>query len=259
MEFKEILKKIKERIEEKYFEINLKKFIEIDNNYYEKILEKNLLIDILEEYSKKNYYNSEYSKIQVLTVGNPEIIFRLGIEALRNNYTEIFISIDDFCLAQNSFIISFFNKFFLDNNINIKIILDNLTKEPIIIDNSKKYDITVCISDNYRYDYYKNDIDNIYSYPYGIFEVYSDDIEFENIKKSIFNYSSLNGFEMINYDEDIDYCNVINMMNSTKDSSSIVVLTKDSQKQVAFNNKVKNKEIIINKNPLKYMNFNFEF
>ena len=124
--------------------------------------------------------------------------------------------------------------------------------------NGKKYDITISISDSYRYYFYKNSIKKIIFYPYHIFEIFADD-EFENLKKIIFDYSSLNGYELINFDEELTLEEVIELMNTNGYGSTAVLLSKDKEKQKMFKKNVHNKNIIINENPLKKIKFELNF
>ena len=117
MNYKKFLNEIKLKLKEKEFENTLQELINIDQKYYLKTISPDELLEIVNEYEEQEEKTNAISKCQILTIGNPEIIFRLGIEAVRNNLKKVFISVNDFCLAQNKFIVAFFNKIFKENNI----------------------------------------------------------------------------------------------------------------------------------------------
>ena len=258
MNYKDFLKKLRKEILSKDFEKNLKDFIEIDKKYYKKFIDVDSLLSILEEYENKDTNNVNISNCQVLTIGNPEIVFRLGIELIRNGLNEMFISIDDFCLAQDKFIVSIFNKIYKENKLKSKLIIDNLTESKQILENGNKYDLTLSISDSYRFDFYENDIKNIRFYPYSIIEVYSDDFEFESVKQKIFKYSSLNGFELVNIDEGMSFEDAIDLINNTGYGFAALLLSKDKEKQKTFREKVKSQNVIINENPFRKIKFDLD-
>lgn len=58
------------------------------------------LKNIIQEYRSLEFLEKESKRVLILLPGNPEIVFKLGIEAIRNNVNFI-IGIEDFCLAQN--------------------------------------------------------------------------------------------------------------------------------------------------------------
>ena len=79
------------------------------------------------------------------------------------------------------------------------------------------------------------------------------------MKKIIFDYSSLNGYELINFDEELTLEEVIELMNTNGYGSTAVLLSKDKEKQKMFKKNVHNKNIIINENPLKKIKFELNF
>jgi len=258
MDYKKFLKEVRLKLSEKELKTKLQEMIAIDQKYYEKKITVEELLEIVSEYETKEERKSEITSCQILTIGNPEIIFRLGIEVVRNHLKEVFISIDDFCLAQDKLIVAMFQKIFYENNMKIQFILDNLTKEEILLENGKKYDKTISISDSYRYYAYQDSIPNMLFYPYHIFEVYADD-EFEDLKRRIYDYCELNGYEFINHDEELTLEEVISLMNTRGYGDAAVLLSKDEEKQKLFRKKVHLKNKIINENPLKKVKFVLDF
>lgn len=251
------LDKLEIKIQEKEFRDSLKKVIEIDSNYYSKQIEENELLKIITEYREKEIINPSKKKVQVLLLGNPELVFRLGIEAVRNN-SYMLIGIDDFCLAQNKFIVEAINSTIKECNLKIEIDLKNVLTVNEIINNNLSLNKTICIGDSNKYNLLLNKIDNLQFYPYNIFEVYSDSDEFDDLRKKIYNYAISNGYEIEMYDMELKIDDVIEIMNADGYGFCSVLLSKDNEKQEKFKQEIYSQYVIVNENPFKKTEFKLE-
>jgi hypothetical protein len=239
------------------FEENLEKVIEIDKKYYSKFLEKTKCIDIINSYKAREIRKSEIKNVQILTNGNPEIVLMLCLEAIRNNVSML-ISIDDFCLAQDTFIVEKINKILKSQNSEIQISLDNLTSKEVLINNSKIFNKTISVGDCNRYNELLDEIENIELYPYGILSLYSDSNEFDDLKKTLYNYASLNGYILDIYDMEMNFDDVIKLMNNDSYKFASILLSKDAEKCKRFKNEVNSKYVFINENPFNKIKFKLD-
>lgn len=251
------LDKLEKKILEKEFNESLKKVIEIDNKHYKKQLDKETLINIINEYREKKLENSNSNIVQVLLLGNPEVVFRLGIEAVRQQ-TSMTIVIDDFCFAQNTFLIEVIKLIFKDCNIKLQINLENLLTTKQILENNSKVNKTVCIGDSNRYNELVEKIENLQFYPYNIFEVYSDSDELEELQEKIYDFAMTNGFEVEIYNTDVDFDDVIEMINMDGYGFCGVLLSKDKEKINKFKEKIYCDYIVVNENPFTKTKFELE-
>lgn len=257
--YNNFLNTLEKRIDKKEFSDNLNKFILIDSKHYSKKICVEDFIRIIKEYREKNInIQNRVNSLQVLTIGNPEIIFRLGIEAVRNNLKTVFISINDFCLAQNKFIVFTLNEVFEDIKLDIKIEIDNLTPIDVLVENVSIYNKTISVSDSHRYYLLENKIDNIEFYPYNLFSLYTDSDEFDELKRKIFEVSSVNGFEFELYDDIENFEEAIDVMNNDGYGFCSIILSKDMQKCKIFKEKINSKYIVVNENPFKVTKFEID-
>lgn len=249
-----IISNINKEITSENFEEDLKKMQNIDLKHYKKKTTVEDLKKYLSEYIPNE--NISQNRVMVLLPGNPEIVFKTCLEIL-NNKADAIIGIQDFCLAQNTLIIELINKIIKENNLKIKLELKNLLKDNEIIELSKKVDKVICIGDSNLYNRLENKITNIKLNPYGIFELYSDSEEYEELEKTFFDYCYQNEFEAEDY-SDLDFEDAVRLINKNGYKFSAVLFSKDEEKQKKFKT-IESKHIIINKNPFKEINFKVEF
>ena len=167
------------------------------------------------------------------------------------------IFIEDFCIAQNIFIIEVINEIMRENKFKNKIIIKNLPKDEEIINNSLKLDRTIIVGDSNLYNRLENKIDELIFYPYGIFEVYSDSDEFEELKRAVYEYSIENQFELDIYD-DLAFEEAINAINRDGYKFCSLILSKDEKRLEIFKNQIESENVILNKNPFKEIRFSLE-
>ena len=258
--YESFLSEIKKRLEKEKFEKSLEDVQKIDKKYYAENITVQELQNILEEYTKKEIKNIEkIKKKQLIFPGNPEYVIRMGIEAVRQN-VRIEINIDDFCLAQNTLLVEFFNLISNELGLGEILKLNNLAKDEEIIRTSKNFDMTMCFGNSNDYNRLnrENKITNLKLYPFNIFELHSDSIELEEVRKGVFDYVSRNQFDIEIYDIDLDIDEVITEMNRDGYGFCSILLSKDKEKIEKFKKNIKSKYIFVNENPFKKIKFEFE-
>lgn len=252
--YDKIFNDIKKEISGKIFEENLKKVQKIDNNHYNERITIEDITKYLEVYKNYEVSNDKSGKIMILQRGNPEIIFQVCLEVLKSNIEEASLVIQDFCLGQNTLIIEAINEIFKQNKLNKKIILKNLLKDEDIIKMSKDFDKVISIGDSNLYNRLDGKISNLELNPYGIFEIYSDSDEFEELEEKFFEYCCQKEFEAENYG-DLALEDAIKLINKNGYKFATILFSKDEEKQKEFKENIKSKYVIINKNPFKEIKF----
>ncbi len=249
-----LISNISKEITSKNFELELKKMQEIDLNHYKEKITSEEMKRYLDEYIPGE--NANKTKVMILLAGNPEVVFKSCLEIL-NNGVDAIIGIQDFCLAQNTLIVEMISRIIKENNLKIKLELKNLLKDTEIIELSKKVDTVICIGDSNLYNRLENKITNIKLNPYGIFEVYSDSEEYEELEKTFFDYCYQNEFEAEDY-SDLEFADAVRLINKNGYKFAAVLFSKDEEKQKMFKT-IDAKYIIINKNPFKEIDFKLKF
>ena len=249
-----LISSIKNQITSKEFEDNLKKMQEIDLNHYKEKITIEDMKRYLEEFKEPEKINEK--EIMILNTGNPEVVFKSCLELLSNNINAI-IGIQDFCLAQNTLIIEMMNKVIKGNNLKTKLELKNLLKDKEIIEFSKNLDKIICVGDSNLYNRLEGEVTNIELNPYGIFEIYSDSAEYEELERTFFDYCYQNEFEAEDY-SDLELDDAIRLINKNGYKFATVLFSKDEEKQKKFKT-IDSKYIIINKNPFKEISFKLKF
>ena len=260
LQYKEFLNKLNERINAKIFEETLEKVKEIDKKHYTEDITVEELKNVVQKYSEKEVCISKNAqKIQVILPGNPEIIFKLGLEAIRQNI-RIALKIDDFCLGQNTFLVDLINMVANEMKLGKVLLLENLVIAEEIERISNKYDMTICLGNSNEYNRLNKNykISNLKLYPLYIFELYSDSLELEEVRKGLFDYISRNQFEIEIYDMDLEIDEVITEMNRDGYGFCTILLSKDKEKIKKFKENIKAKYVFVNENPFKKLEFEFD-
>lgn len=253
--FDRFLNELEKEISSKDFLNLLKKSQNIDSKYYQKTISVEDLKNIIQEYISLKYLEKENKKFLILLPGNPEIVFKLGIEAIRNNANFI-IGIEDFCLAQNTILIEIINKIIQDLRLKSKIELKNLINDAEIIEFSKNVDKTIIIGNSNLYNRLKNQI-KVTLNPYGIFEIYSDSEDFEELQELVYEYLTQNQFENEFFD-DLDFEDAVRIINKQGYKFCTILFTNDKNKIKEFKEKMDAEYVIVNKNPFKEIKFKLE-
>ena len=253
--FDSFLNKLEKEISSKDFLNLLKKSQNIDSKYYQKKISVEDLKNIIQEYRSLEFLEKESKRVLILLPGNPEIVFKLGIEAIRNNVNFI-IGIEDFCLAQNTILIEVINKIIQDLRLKYKVELRNLINDSEIIETSRNVDNTIIIGNSNLYNRLKTQI-KVTLNPYGIFEVYSDSEDFEDLQEMIFEYFTQNQFENEFFD-DLEFEDAVRIINKQGYKFCTILFTNDKNKIKEFKEKMEAKYVIVNKNPFKEIKFKLE-
>ncbi len=258
--YKEFLRKLENKLTEEKFIETLEKVQEIDEKYYAENINVEELKTIVIDYTEKTIKSVEnLGKIQVILPGNPEIVFKLGIEAIRQN-VRMMINIDDFCLAQNTLLVDIINLVAQEMKLGDVIKLQNLVKDEEISKVSEKLDMTLCIGNSNDYNRLnkKYKISNLKLYPFNIFEIYSDSLELEEVRRGLFDYISRNQFDVEIYDIDLEIDEVIEEMNRDGYGFCSILLSKDKDKIKKFKESIKSKYVFVNENPFKKIKFELD-
>lgn len=258
--YKDFLRRLENRITDKNFSEALENVQKIDEKYYSENINVEELKNIVLEYTYKTIKSMEkLEKIQVILPGNPEIVFKLGIEAIRQNVRMI-IDIDDFCLAQNTLLVDVINLIAQEMKLGEVIKLQNLVKDKDIYEESEKLNMTLCIGNSNDYNRlnkrYK--ISNLKLYPFNIFELHSDSLELEEVRRGLFDYISRNQFDVEIYDIDLEIDDVIEEMNRDGYGFCSILLSKDKDKIKKFKESIKSKYVFVNENPFKKIKFELD-
>lgn len=253
--FNRFLDELEMEISSKDFLNLLKKAQDIDSNYYQKTISINNLKNIIQGYRDLKYLDNENKTVLILLPGNPEIVFKLGIEAIRNN-ADFVIGIEDFCVGQNKILIEIINKKVQDLRLKNKIELKNLINDMEIIDVSKNVNKTIIIGNSNLYNRLKKQI-NVDLNPYGIFELYSDSEDFGELQEIIYKYLTQNQFESEFFD-DLDFEEAIKIINKQGYKFCTILFTNDKTKIKKFKENVDSKYVVVNRNPFKEIKFKLE-
>ncbi len=246
---------INKEISTKNFEELLKKHQIIDENHYKEKITIDDMKRYLDEYKMAENASDKAKKVLILLAGNPEIVFKCCLETLNRNL-DMTIAIQDYCLAQNTLIVDAMNDIIKNNNLKSKLNLKNLLKDTEIINESKNVDKVICIGDSNLYNRLEEKIKNLELNPYGIFEIYSDSDEYEELEKTFFDYCYQKEFEAEDY-SDLEIEEAVRLINKNGYKFSVVLFSKDKEKQKLFK-QIDSKYIIINKNPFKEIKFKLE-
>lgn len=253
--FLKFLDLLKKKISNKEFQKGLIRIQEIDLKHYMKKIKLDELNQYISEYQELEFNKNKYEKLQILLPGNPDVIFKICLNAIRYDVNMI-IGIEDFCLAQNTFIVETINEIITACNLKNKIEIKNLLKDNEIIEISNNVDLTICIGNSNLYNRLSNKIKNIKLNPYGIFELYSDSEEFKELQEKIFEYSVQNQFELELYDE-LEFEEAVEAMNRDGYKFCSILISKEQEKIKKFKENIDSKYIIVNENPFKKINFEF--
>ena len=253
--FDKFLSELENEITSKEFVNILEKSQQIDVKYYKKTIGSDYLKSVINEYKDSECSEKDLKKVLILLPGNPEIVFRLGIEAVKNNI-DLIIGIEDFCLAQNTILIETINKVLEKIKNKNRVILKNLLNDFEIIENSKLVEKTIIIGNSNLYNRLQNKIDVTLN-SYGIFEVYSDSDEFEELQEMIFEIFNQNQFE-VEYFDDLQFDDAVRIINKQGYKFCTILFSNDKNKITEFKDKMDSEYVIVNQNPFKRIKLKLE-
>lgn len=259
-EYEQFLRSLEKNISDNEFQKVLEKTQEIDKKYYTENITIEELKSIISEYKEKEIMSvNNIKKIQINLPGNPEFVFRLGIESVRNS-VRMAINIDDFCLAQNTILVEVLNMSAKEAKLSNIVKLQNLLKDDEIFEISQKVDMTICFgnSNDYHRLNKKYKISNLKLYPSYIFDLYSDSYDLEEVRRGVYEYTTRNQFQMEIYDMELEIDDVIEEMNEHGYGFCSILLSKDKEKMKKFKENIKSKYVFVNENPFKKIKFEFD-
>lgn len=252
IDFKSFSKKLIERIKEN--EENIKGVNEIDKKYYDKIIDVNDFIKIIEEYNDRKIVEKN-KNILCIYNGNPEITLRLCIEAVLLQ-TNFILGIQDFMVGVNTLIVEIVNDILKKQN--SKIFMFNLIKFEDVKNLNEKIDKILCIGNTNEYlKLAENNLSKLDFYPYKSLDIYCEDDELESLQRMIYDYSMTNQYEIEVYLKDnID--NIIGQMNEFGNGYCSVLLSKNKENIKKFEQEIESEIICINESPYNKIRFEIE-
>ena len=222
---------------------------EIDFKKWKKKLDLDIFFQIIDEYiemEKNNHTaiieeeNTQIEKIVVSYYGNPYVTWILCIQAIIYQ-KQLLLETGEFMLSTNTFIVNMVNQILKENHLPKLLIhcIEIVDKKEIIERGIK----TIIIGATQN----KAEYLGKYIYiPYNNYIIYCADDELEELSKNIYDYAFHNFFETeVLFEEDIE--EAIAIINLHKDNIAMI-LTKDTDLQELFREKIKNK-LYINENP----------
>lgn len=242
-----LLNKIKESfIKDKEF---FEQATEIDFKKWKKKLDLDIFSKMIDEYiemEKNNHTaiieegNTQIEKIVISYYGNPYVTWILCIQAIIYQ-KQLLLETGEFMLSTNTFIVNMVNQILKENHLP-KLLLDciEIVDKKAIIEKEIKTIIIGATQNKAEY------LGKYIYIPYNNYMIYCADEELEELSKSIYDYACNNFFETeVLFEEDIE--EAIAIINLHKDCIA-VILTKDTNLQKMFREKIENK-LYINENP----------
>ncbi len=242
-----LLNEIKESItkDKEFFE----QAMDIDFKKWKKKMDLDVFSKIMDEYiemEKKNHTamieegNTQIEKIVLSYYGNPYVTLILCIQAIIYQ-KQLLLETGEFMLSTNTFIVNMVNQILKENHLPKLLIhcIEIVDKRAII---EKEIKTIIIGATQNKAEYFGK-----YIYiPYNNYIIYCAEEELEELSKNIYDYACNNFFEAeVLFEEDIEES--IEIINLQKDCIA-VILTKDTNLQNLFREKIRNK-LYINENP----------
>ena len=184
--------------------------------------------------------NTQIEKIVISYYGNPYVTWILCIQAIIYQ-KQLLLETGEFMLSTNNFIVNMVNQILKENHLpKLLIHCAEIVDKKAIVENEIKTIIIGATQNKAEY------LGKYIYIPYNNYIIYCMDEELEELSNSIYDYAFNNFFEAeVLFEEDIE--EAIEIINLKKDCIA-VILTKDTQLQNLFREKIKNK-LYINENP----------
>ena len=218
-------KKWKKKLDLAIFSKMIDEYIEMEKNNHTAIIEEG---------------NTQIEKIVISYYGNPYVTWILCIQAIIYQ-KQLLLETGEFMLSTNTFIVNMVNQILKENHLPTLLIdcIEIVDKKAII---EKEIKTIIIGATQNKAEYLGK-----YIYiPYNNYIIYCADEELEKLSKSIYDYACNNFFETeVLFEEDIE--EAIAIINLHKDCIA-VILTKDTNLQKMFREKIENK-LYINENP----------
>jgi gamma-glutamyl phosphate reductase len=237
----------------------LQQAINLDNSKWENSFGFESLLKIGQDIDEGNYNieSKNNNTYMVLYNGNPSVTLELALMGIITNSNMIFMIYDNM-LAVNTIIVKMMEQIIKEEE------LKNFVK---LYNNSKNKDIKrsinfttkiIYIGDKFGYENAKKDynIPIIYN-GYGSVAVYTDDEEhFIEELTEIQNYAFENDIELDFYDGDLE--EEIQFINYDMPADTCVIFSNDEDKIKLFKETLNSRRILVNENPFKEYNFEFD-
>ena len=222
---------------------------EIDFKKWKKKMDLTVFSKIIDEYiemEKNNHTvmaeegNTQIEKIVISDYGNPYVTWILCIQAIIYQ-KQLLLETGEFMLSTNTFIVNMVNQILKENHLpKLLIHCAEIVYKKAIVENEIKTIIIGATQNKAEY------LGKYIYIPYNNYIIYCADEELEELSKSIYDYAFNNFFETeVLFEEDIE--EAIAIINLQKDCIA-VILTKDTNLQNLFREKIENK-LYINENP----------
>lgn len=230
----EIILKLKNNKEQ------LERVEKIDKRYNNINIDLQEIIKYIENYKDKKI-EKRNQKIIAIYRGNPYITIDLCMQAILSNCKIILIT-EDVMYGVNTIITKIFQS---ESEL---IIFKNYMSNSSIIKISDKIDKVIVIGDIGRYQTLRKSFNCIEFIPYNNIAVYLDNEKFEEIAQKICEYAE-------EYEDDIEFY-TRNIEDISKDTfvDKVLLLTEDKKLIEKANKILKDKTILINRNPLEKLN-----
>ncbi len=218
-------KKWKKKMDLTVFSKIIDEYIEMENNNHTVMIEEG---------------NTQIEKIVISDYGNPYVTWILCIQAIIYQ-KQLLLETGEFMLSTNNFIVNMVNQILKENHLpKLLIHCAEIVDKKAIVENEIKTIIIGATQNKAEY------LGKYIYIPYNNYIIYCADEELEELSNSIYDYAFNNFFEAeVLFEEDIE--EAIEIINLKKDCIA-VILTKDTQLQNLFREKIKNK-LYINENP----------
>lgn len=218
-------KKWKKKMDLTVFSKIIDEYIEMENNNHTVMIEEG---------------NTQIEKIVISDYGNPYVTWILCIQAIIYQ-KQLLLETGEFMLSTNNFIVNMVNQILKENHLpKLLIHCAEIVDKKAIVENEIKTIIIGATQNKAEY------LGKYIYIPYNNYIIYCADEELEELSKSIYDYAFNNFFETeVLFEEDIE--EAIAIINLQKDCIA-VILTKDTNLQNLFREKIENK-LYINENP----------
>ena len=235
-------------------ENTIKSLNEIDRKYYDKLVNIEDFIKIIESYKDKKQEKLN-KNILCIYNGNPEITLKLCLEAIILQ-TNFILDTQDFMVGINKIIVELVNNILKESN--TELFLFNLLTISEIKKLEEKVDKVLCIGNTNEFiklsgqELYKWDF-----YTYKSLELYCENDELEELQKLIYDYSMTNQYEVEVFVKD-NIENIIGQINEFGNGYCAVLLSKNKEHIKLFEEKIDAEFVCINENPYNKISFDIK-
>lgn len=225
----------------------------IDLKHYNKEVNIEKLIKIIEQYRNDEIKNDESLKRYVIEYnGNIYLTIQICIWAILNKI-QIVLDINNFLVGLNTIIVEIIKKEIKKYGINNLIELYQLVDYEVIIENKEKINKIICIDEKEMYETLKeSDIEKVEFLKYNSIDLYCDDDDLVELRDMICDFANSNNIKLEVYD-DYNKSQVVDIISKYGEGAIVALLSTDKKLQDEFIEKIENRRIFINKIPFDEM------